>query len=90
MIYINAGNLDGELEELIKGFVYQSSPTTIKASWLAVDGESGIKNYWVAVGTTPSQYEINYLKMNIFSICLCFLIRLKALHGRNRWRFAVT
>ncbi|XP_038062441.1 uncharacterized protein LOC119732930 [Patiria miniata] len=51
MRYVRGGNLDGEVEEVINGYLYQNSLSTIQASWLAIDGESGIKSYWVAVGT---------------------------------------
>ncbi|XP_022100316.1 uncharacterized protein LOC110984425 [Acanthaster planci] len=53
MRYIYGGNLDGEAEEIFSGYLYQNSRSTIQASWLAADGQSGIKNYWVTVGTAP-------------------------------------
>ncbi len=55
MRYVRGGNVDGEVEEVINGYIFQNSRSTIKASWLGVDGQSGIKNYWVAVGTAPSK-----------------------------------
>ncbi len=58
MRYVRGGNLDGEVEEVIHGYLFQNSRSTIQASWLGVDGQSGIKNYWVAVGTAPSTEDI--------------------------------
>ncbi len=55
MRYVRGGNLDGEEEEVINGYIYQNSRSTIQASWLGGDGQSGIKNYWVAVGTAPGK-----------------------------------
>ena len=57
MRYVRGGNLDGGAEEVINGFLIQNSLSTIKASWLGVDGQSGIKNYWVAVGTASSKTQ---------------------------------
>ena len=51
MRYVRAGALDGEEEEIHNGYVYQSDKNGIQASWLALDGESGIFAYWVAVIT---------------------------------------
>ncbi|XP_022102001.1 uncharacterized protein LOC110985344 [Acanthaster planci] len=58
MRYVRGGNLDGEIEEVIYGYLYQNSHSTIQASWLAVDGQSGIKSYWVAIGTAPNSEDI--------------------------------
>ncbi|XP_033637723.1 uncharacterized protein LOC117298529 [Asterias rubens] len=58
MKYVRGGNLDGETEEVINGYLFQNSLSTIKASWLGVDGQSGIKNYWVAVGTAQNTEDI--------------------------------
>ncbi|XP_033637389.1 uncharacterized protein LOC117298318 isoform X2 [Asterias rubens] len=58
MRYVRGGNLDGGAEEVINGFLIQNSLSTIKASWLGVDGQSGIKNYWVAVGTASNAEDI--------------------------------
>ncbi|XP_038050876.1 uncharacterized protein LOC119724026 [Patiria miniata] len=54
MRFVRGGNLDGGVEELFKGYLYQNSRTSIQASWLAADGQSGIKTYWVAVGTAQN------------------------------------
>ncbi|XP_019616821.1 PREDICTED: uncharacterized protein LOC109464310 [Branchiostoma belcheri] len=58
MLYVLVGVLDGGSEEEIDGYVWQADPEGIQASWLAVDGESGIQDYWVSVGTSPGGSEI--------------------------------
>ena len=58
MQYVHGGNIDGEAEEVINGYIYQNSRTTIQASWLAIDGQSGIKSYLVAVGTALSECRV--------------------------------
>ncbi|KAI8485717.1 hypothetical protein Bbelb_365510, partial [Branchiostoma belcheri] len=58
MLYVLVGVLDGGSEEEIDGYVWQADPGGIQASWLAVDGESGIQDYWVSVGTSPGVSEI--------------------------------
>ncbi|XP_066300154.1 uncharacterized protein [Branchiostoma lanceolatum] len=58
MLYVLVGVLDGSAEEKIDGYVWQADPEGIQASWLAVDGESGIQDYWVSVGTSPGGSEI--------------------------------
>ncbi|XP_038050728.1 uncharacterized protein LOC119723897 [Patiria miniata] len=60
MRYVRGGNLDGEVEEVVNGYLYQNSRSTIQASWLAVDGQSGIKSYWVSVGTAPYSEDIQH------------------------------
>ena len=52
---------------LVNGYVYQSDPERIAAAatWLAADGESGIAEYLVSVGTTNRE--------SIFSEWLCVL-----------------
>ncbi len=52
MVYVRAGVIDGEVEEVVNGYVYQSDLENIEASWSAVDGESGIAEYFVSVGTS--------------------------------------
>ncbi|XP_071798137.1 uncharacterized protein [Asterias amurensis] len=58
MRYVRGGNVDGEGEEVINGYLFQNSRSTIQASWLGTDGESGIKNYWIAVGTASQTDDI--------------------------------
>ncbi|XP_072034301.1 uncharacterized protein [Amphiura filiformis] len=51
MEYVRAGSVDGDIEELLHGYVYQSDRFGIKASWRGRDPESKIMSYWVAVGS---------------------------------------
>ena len=52
MVYVHAGVIDGETEELENGFVIHTENEGIWISWLGVDHESQIDNYYVAVGTS--------------------------------------
>ena len=61
MRYVRGGNVDGEDEETINGYLFQNSRSTIQASWLGADGESGIKNYWIAVGTASRKENYTVL-----------------------------
>ncbi|KAL8609977.1 hypothetical protein ACOMHN_029470 [Nucella lapillus] len=49
---VHVGVLSSEEEVVIDGRVLQSDVSGIKASWLATDHESGVKEYQVSVGTT--------------------------------------
>ena len=53
MIYVRAGSVDGDHEEILNGYVYQSDRSGILASWRGVDPESQVKSYWIAVGSQP-------------------------------------
>ena len=53
MLYTHAGVPDGESEEVIDGVILHNDPNGIQASWGAVDPESGVRTYMVAVGTQP-------------------------------------
>ena len=55
MLYVHAGVLTSESEEVIDGVVLHNDPTGILASWKAIDPESGVKQYVVAVGTGPGK-----------------------------------
>ncbi len=48
--------MDGEHEEILDGYVYQSDKFGIQASWNGRDPESKIMSYWVAVGSDLSEY----------------------------------
>ena len=63
MVFARAGVTDGSVEEMVNGYVYQSDPERIAFSCLAADGESGIAEYFVSVGTTNRE--------SIFSEWLC-------------------
>ncbi|ESO82597.1 hypothetical protein LOTGIDRAFT_236952 [Lottia gigantea] len=58
MRWLHVGVFNGEIEEDIDGEVLQADKTGIKASWFATDDVSGIKDYSVAVGTTPGGQDI--------------------------------
>ena len=53
MLFVRAGSVDGDHEEILNGYVYQSDRSGILASWRGVDPESQVKSYWVAVGSQP-------------------------------------
>ena len=53
MLFVRAGSVDGDHEEVLNGYVYQSDRSGILASWRGVDPESHVKSYWVAVGSQP-------------------------------------
>ena len=53
MQWLHVGVVGGEIEEEHDGYVWQADTTAILASWYALDPESGIHDYWVAVGTAP-------------------------------------
>ncbi|KAI8514390.1 hypothetical protein Bbelb_087140 [Branchiostoma belcheri] len=53
ILFIHAGVLSGmDDEELTNGFVVIANTGTLTASWLGLDGESGIDSYWIGLGTT--------------------------------------
>ncbi|XP_076085326.1 uncharacterized protein LOC143056125 [Mytilus galloprovincialis] len=51
--WLKVGTLVSGEEEKVHGYVWQANTKGIKAAWLAVDPESGVIGYEVAVGTTP-------------------------------------
>ena len=51
MIFVHAGVLSGESEELLDGYVIHNDENGIIASWSASDVESGIGEYLVGIGT---------------------------------------
>ena len=51
MIFVHAGVLSGESEELLDGYVIHNDENGIMASWSASDAESGIGEYLVGIGT---------------------------------------
>ena len=56
MLYVHGGVLAGESEELIDGVILHNDPAGIQASWAAVDLESDVKQYMVAIGTQPGKF----------------------------------
>lgn len=55
MLFAYAGTLAGDYEEVVEGYVWLNSVDGIQASWEAVDPESGVTEYSVAVGTAPGK-----------------------------------
>ena len=55
-MWLKVGTLVSGVEEKVDGYVWQAGTKGIKAAWLAIDPESGIIGYEVAVGTTPGKY----------------------------------
>ena len=51
MIFVHAGVLSGDSEELLDGYVIHNDENGIIASWSASDVESGIGEYLVGIGT---------------------------------------
>ncbi|XP_048258717.1 uncharacterized protein LOC124137708 isoform X1 [Haliotis rufescens] len=58
MKWVYVGIFSGNKEELIDGYVTQSDPSSIKATWFAMDSESAIKSYMVAIGTTQGGTDV--------------------------------
>ncbi|XP_070562332.1 uncharacterized protein [Ptychodera flava] len=52
------GNMAADMEELFEGFVQQTDEFGITAYWYAIDYESGIKTYFVSVGTSPGKSDV--------------------------------
>ncbi|CAH1802680.1 unnamed protein product [Owenia fusiformis] len=64
MQYVRIGVSDGEMEDVIDGVVVSADNAGIQATWLAIDPESDIKDYYVAVGTSPDTTDVlEYLSM---------------------------
>ena len=57
-MYVHAGVLSGESEEVIDGYVWQNNPEGIKGSWKAMDPESGISDYVISIGTSQGDVSI--------------------------------
>ena len=60
MQWIRAGTLSGDVEDVVDGYVWQADRNGIQASWLAMDPQSNIINYQVAVGTTSGKQTLVY------------------------------
>ncbi|XP_078660674.1 uncharacterized protein LOC144905141 [Branchiostoma floridae x Branchiostoma belcheri] len=53
ILFIHAGVLSGMDDEVLtNGFVVITNTGVLTASWLGLDGESGIDSYWISLGTT--------------------------------------
>ncbi|KAK3609657.1 hypothetical protein CHS0354_035942 [Potamilus streckersoni] len=58
MHWIHVGTLSSDVEEVIQGYVWQSDHEGIQATWFATDGQSGIKFYKIAIGTSKGGTNI--------------------------------
>ncbi|KAK2165039.1 hypothetical protein NP493_1368g00012 [Ridgeia piscesae] len=58
MIFVHAGVLSGESEELLDGYVIHNDENGIIASWSASDVESGIGEYLVGIGTKKGTTDL--------------------------------
>ena len=56
MLFVHAGVLLGESEELVDGYVVHNDENGIQASWGAMDGESDISEYFVGIGTAEGKH----------------------------------
>ena len=56
MLFVHAGVLLGESEELVDGYVVYNDENGIQASWGAMDGESDISEYFVGIGTAKGKH----------------------------------
>ena len=59
MRFVHAGVLSGASEELQGGYVVHNDETGIRASWGAIDVESGIMEYFVGIGTAKGKGPIS-------------------------------
>ena len=59
---MHAGVLLGGSEELIEGYVIHNDENGIQASWRGRDVESGVKDYFVGIGTSPGKSKIHVRK----------------------------
>lgn len=60
-MWLKVGTLASGVEEKIDGYVWQANTRAVKAAWLAVDPESGVIGYRVAVGTTAGIFLCIYV-----------------------------
>ncbi|XP_078621329.1 uncharacterized protein LOC144887805 [Branchiostoma floridae x Branchiostoma japonicum] len=58
ILFVHAGVLSGMDEELTNGFVLVVNTGILAASWLGLDGESGIDAYWIGLGTTSGGDDV--------------------------------
>ncbi|KAK3101936.1 hypothetical protein FSP39_007496 [Pinctada imbricata] len=56
--WLRVGTLSGETEDKRDGYVYQAGRSGIEASWLALDPQSKVSDYKVAVGTSPGARDV--------------------------------
>ena len=58
MMFVHAGVLLGESEELVDGYVIHNDENGIQASWGGRDAESGVKQYYVGIGTAQGRVPV--------------------------------
>ena len=58
ILFVHAGALLGESEELIDGYVVHNNQDGIQASWAAVDLESDVREYLVGIGTAKGIHNL--------------------------------
>lgn len=54
--WLRVGALAGINEDKFDGYVWQADTSGIKAAWLAVDPQSGIKEYMVSIGSHKGMF----------------------------------
>ena len=57
MLFVHAGALLGESEEVIDGYVVHNNENSIQASWAAIDFESDVREYLVGIGTAQGNSD---------------------------------
>ena len=67
MQIVHAGVTPGESEHLIDGFVQHADTRGIHASWAARDLQSGIIEYFVAIGSDKGLF---HMFSNAIHLCL--------------------
>ena len=70
MVYVHAGVVGGQSEEIIDGFVMSNDESGLQGSWMGRDGESGIMEYIVAVGTSAGE-QIHYCHLHPLQAANC-------------------
>lgn len=53
MQFVRVGAIGDNLEQVVQGHVWVNQLRSLTASWKAIDGQSGIKAYHVALGSSP-------------------------------------
>ncbi|CAG2247498.1 unnamed protein product [Mytilus edulis] len=56
--WLHVNTLSDDVEQIVYGYVWQADTNGIKAAWRAIDHQSGIKNYKIAVGSSPGGTEV--------------------------------
>ncbi|XP_064646203.1 uncharacterized protein LOC135499389 [Lineus longissimus] len=59
MQFVHVGVFSGFTEEVVDEHCWQARTDSIIGSWKAIDGQSGIEKYMVAVGTSPGSTDVS-------------------------------